>query len=177
MKIPVYISHATPHTAQLMSFLEKMKRAAEDRGLECVMIKSCDIRTNDTISAIRKKLSGSYGLIAVAYERRRVISAVNKMNADLPNMNEGEITQKKETTPYIQIETAMALASDLPVVVFKENGLIEEGILEPYCAGITGPTFDVGDDSFFTSVGFDEAMDAFCAEVKEQYIKRHTFAC
>lgn len=120
-------------------------------------------------------MKNCYGLIALAYERRLVINAINKNGADLPGMNESRIEEKKETTPYIQIETAIALAFDLPVLVMKENNLIEEGVLEPYCAGITGPSFDIDDESFFESKQFEEAMDAFALEVKQTYINRHTF--
>ncbi len=175
MNIPVYLSHATPHTKKHEMLLEKMMGICAERGLECVAIKSCDIRTNDSVSAIKEKMKNCYGLVAFACERRLLKDAVNKNGADLPGLSESRIEEKKETTPYIQIETAIALAYDLPVAVFKEKDLIEEGVLEPYCAGITGPSFDIDDESFFESKQFEEAMDAFALEVKQTYVGRHTF--
>lgn len=55
MSIPVYLSHATPHTQKLEKLIENVKKACDAKGVECITIKASDIRTNDSISAIKKK--------------------------------------------------------------------------------------------------------------------------
>lgn len=172
MNIPIYLSHATPHTLSHQRFLDRFRSVASEAGLECVFVSSADIDGADTISVIKQKVGSCYGLAAIASERRLLIDAVSKNNADIPGASSTRIASIKETTPYIQIETAIALAYDLPVLVLKENGILEEGVLEPYCTEIPVPDFDIDDESYFSSPTFSDAVNIFRDRVRSVYNKK-----
>lgn len=45
-------------------------------------------------------------------------------------MNQYDISNKWLTSPYCHIEAAMVFQIELPVLVFREKGVIDDGILE-----------------------------------------------
>ena len=170
--ISVYVSHATPHLPVQQVFLDELEKQMNKNGLKYAAIKACDIETNDTIRAIKDSMKTVYGLIGVAYGRRRIVEAVNKYGSKAESVISG-----LETTPYIQIETSIACAYEVPVLMVKEKEIIQEGVLEPYCVGITAPeVIDINDpSSYFSSVEWADAMEKFVAKVRANYIERNKF--
>lgn len=51
------------------------------------------------------------------------------------------------TSPYSQIEPAMALMLGIPILILRESGVIEDGILEKGASGIYLPEFNLDDGS------------------------------
>jgi hypothetical protein len=64
--------------------------------------------------------------IIVAYERTYFDSGFEKRKS----AQEKKLASVRYTTPWNQIEAAMAYALDLPLIVMMETGLREEGLLE-----------------------------------------------
>jgi hypothetical protein len=46
------------------------------------------------------------------------------------------------TSPYCQVEAAMAYQLGLPILILREAGVISEGILEHGAVGVDMPEFD-----------------------------------
>ena len=64
---------------------------------------------------------------------------------------EYDLSNKWLTSPYCQIEPAMAFQLGLPVLILREKGVIAEGILEKGVLGVYMPEFDLNcnlDDYF-----------------------------
>ncbi|MBQ6569829.1 MAG: hypothetical protein IJL87_06195 [Clostridia bacterium] len=185
MLIPIYLSHATPHKKEQEYLKESLTKLLEKYDFDVQTIKASDIRTNDSIGAIKKRMKTCYGLIALAYGRRSIISSINKYNADLSGSQSKKESERLETTPYIQIESSIASAYELPILMLKENNLIEEGVLEPFCLGISGPNFTFDNeksggskeaiDKYLQSKDLMMALKEFKKDVSENYNLKHRF--
>lgn len=97
-----------------------------------------------------------------------------------PNSNIGQ----KETdlsgswlsSPYCQIEPAMAFQLGLPVLIFRETGVLEDGILEKGVLGIYMPEFDLNKpiDSYFQSDEFLQMIGKWEGYVRKVVEKKGT---
>lgn len=157
--IPIYISHATPHTLQQQYFLQAVKDFFAQYDMVCGNIYVSD--TDYLMDVIKEKIKGCYGIVIVAYERKYIQSAVNKNGANIPGVVSEKLNGVSETTPFIHIETAMAMAYDLPVILFKEKGLFSEGVLLSSYHEIISMDFDMNDRHFFTKEATRNAVSSF----------------
>jgi len=85
----------------------------------------------------------SNGLITVAFRRSLVVDAKVRANADLADAQESQMAGVWLTSPYCQIEPAMAYQLGLPVLVLREKGVIQEGLLEKGVVGTYMPEFSL----------------------------------
>lgn len=83
----------------------------------------------------------SNGLLTVAFRRAHIKDGVSKPNSDI-NEKEYSISDEWVTSPYCQIEPAMAFQLGLPILIFREKGVIAEGILERGVTGTYLPEFE-----------------------------------
>ena len=157
--IPLYISHATPHTVAQETFLDRFKKKLAENGMLCENIYVSE--PENLLDLIKQKIRASEGIVSLAFERRFLESAVNRRASDIEGIRPEPLSRVAEMTPYIQIETAIAIAYDLPVMTFKEKGLLPDGIFSTWYYGVEGPDFDIGDSSFFDSGPFNDAVASF----------------
>ena len=115
-------------------------------GFEPYRMSVDDYDMEAPLKAIRRLLLESQGLIIVALRRLWVERGEWKKGADV------ELTVKKSasdmwfTSPFCQIEPAMAYQLGLPILILRERGVVAEGLLEKSSSGIYMPEFSVDDD-------------------------------
>ena len=85
----------------------------------------------------------SSGLITIAFRQTFVESAVSRKGADLPNTPEQPLSAHWTTSPYCQIEPAMAYQIGLPSLILRERGVIADGLLDRGIVGIYMPEFSL----------------------------------
>ena len=85
----------------------------------------------------------SNGLITIAFRRTFIEKGIIRANADLEDSEPTPISSVWWTSPYCQIEPAMAYQLGLPVLIFREKGVIAEGLLEKGVIGMYMPEFDL----------------------------------
>ena len=66
-----------------------------------------------------------------------------RYRTDLANTSEVALKDVWLTSPWSQIEPAMAYQIGLPVLILREKGVIDEGILERGVLGLYMPQFDL----------------------------------
>ena len=66
--------------------------------------------------------------IAIAFRRSLIVKGTGKPDSDIGE-NAYDLTNQWLTSPYCQIEPAMAFQLGLPVLIIREKGVVEEGIL------------------------------------------------
>lgn len=88
-------------------------------------------------------MSECFGLISIAFRRAYIKNGTEKLNADLENQEERDISGKWITSPYCQIEPSMAFQIGIPTLIFREAGVIDEGILEKGVIPYYMPVFDL----------------------------------
>jgi hypothetical protein len=144
-KIPIFLSYPKPHLKKQEQFIEKIKNILESKGFIGRTLGVTDYDMVEPLTAIRRLMLECNGVITIAFRRTFIESGAVKANSD--NIDEiTPINDKWLTSPYCQIEPAMAFQIGLPVLIFRENGVLQEGVLEKGIIGTYLPEFNLEND-------------------------------
>lgn len=152
MSNSIFLSYPKPHLQKQADFIEKISQYLKGRGLYPRTLGVTDYDMDAPLVAIRRLMLESDGLITIAFRRSFIISGTGKPKSDLDE-KEYDISNKWLTSPYCQIEPAMAFQIGLPVLILRETGVIADGILERGVFGVYMPEFDLSGniDDYFAS--------------------------
>lgn len=152
MKDSVFLSYPQPYLKKQKQFIDKVASYLEERGLQPRTLGVTDYDMDAPLTAIRRLLLESNGLIAIAFRRSLVVNGVGKPDSDMGEKTY-DLSNRWLTSPYCQIEPAMAFQLGLPILVIREKGVVEEGVLEKGVLGIYMPGFDLDGDisEYFSS--------------------------
>lgn len=123
-------------------FIEKIIQYLMSRGLEPRTLGVTDYDMAEPLIAIRRLMMESNGLLTVAFRRGYIQQGKGKPGSDISEPNY-DLSGKWITSPYCQIEPAMAFQLGLPILILREKGVIAEGILERGVTGTYLPEFDL----------------------------------
>ena len=143
MRIPVFLSYPKPHLAVQQDFIQKVEEYFHTRGLEPRTLGVTDYDMDAPLKAIRRLMLESNGLITIAFRRTFIAKAQVRKGSNMPDTQESEISDFWLSTPYCQIEPAMAFQLGLPILVFRERGVLAEGLLEKGVVGLYMPEFSL----------------------------------
>lgn len=111
-------------------------------------------------------MSECYGLLSIAFRRSYIENGTCKLGANLPNQVSSDISGKWITSPYCQIEPSMAFQIDMPIIIFREKGVIDEGILNGGAVGYYMPDFDLEQiDEYFKGLEWNQLINEWKAVV------------
>ena len=150
MGIPIFLSYPKPYVLRQEVFIKKIIEYLKSRGLEEKTLGVSEYDMKAPLTAIRRLLLESNGLITVAF--RRSLIEGGKCKPDSDNGNIGyDLSKRWLTSAYCQIEPAMAFQIGLPIIILREKGVVEDGILEKGVSGIYLPEFDLSEpiDAYF----------------------------
>ena len=101
----------------------------------------------------------SNGLVAIAFRKSLIKQGIGKPCSDIGE-EEYNLCNKWITSPYCQIEPAMAFQLGLPVLILREKGVVAEGVLEKGVLGLYMPEFDLDCnlDNYFKSEEWVQIM-------------------
>jgi hypothetical protein len=88
----------------------------------------------------------SNGIVTVAFRRTFVEKGTAKFGSDILGQQAHSIDGLWLTSAWPHIETAMAYQLGLPILIFREKGVLNEGILERGVVGLYMPEFDLEHD-------------------------------
>lgn len=152
MKIPVFLSRPTPHLKAQVSFLDEITAELDARGLQPLSLGPGSTYDYDApLVGIRRILAHCCGLVSVAFRRVHATSAIRHPGADLAGRAEEGPHELWFTSPYCQIEPAMAFQLGLPILILREHGVLAEGLLEKGVTGLYMPEFRLDDASSFVA--------------------------
>jgi len=174
MRPPVFVSRPTPHLAAQVRFDEDLHHELRKRGFEPFTLGPGSTYDNDApLVGIRRLMTHCCGLISVAFRRTSAQSVIRKPGADLPAAAEEPLGDIWFTSPYCQIEPAMAFQLGLPILVLKERGVLAEGVLEKGVTGLYLPEFDtLSDDSFLAGEECQRLLDQWGSYVRSVFDRR-----
>ena len=169
----IFLSYPIPYLKKQQRFIELLKNHIEKEGFQARTLGVSDYDMDAPLVAIRRLMQKTNGLIAVAFKRYYIEKGVSKPNSDL-NQNSIKLNDMYMTSPYCQIEPAMAFQLELPVLVFRESGVIADGILEKGVLGSYMPEFDLktGVKEYFTSQEFIQIFEEWTMRVRKKMEKR-----
>lgn len=139
MGISVFLSYPKTFNDEQEKFVQYLSDYLVSRGLEPRTLGVTDYDMDSPLKAIRRLMLESNGLITIAFKRALINRGTGKPATDLEYSLDGQWL----TSPYSHIEPAMAFQIGLPVLILKENGVIEDGILEKGVLGSYMPEFDL----------------------------------
>ena len=175
MKSSVFLSYPKPYIQKQQLFIERLTEYLNGHGFEPRTLGVTDYDMDAPLTAIRRLMLESNGLLAVAFRRSLITNGTMKPNSDIGEL-ETDLSGSWLSSPYCQIEPAMAFQLGLPVLVFREKGVLAEGILEKGVLGIYMPEFDLEQpiDSYFQSDEFLEMMRKWEGYVRKVVEKKGT---
>lgn len=176
MGIPVFLSYPQPYLKSQEKFIKNVIKYLRERGLETKTLGVTDYDMNAPLVAIRRLMSESNGLLTVAFRRAYIAKGVGKPDTDIPNMKQYDISDKWITSMYCHIEPAMAFQIGLPILIFRESGVIADGILEKGVTGLYMPEFNLDLDEsieeYFKGDEWKQVIGAWENHVKNIYYNR-----
>lgn len=174
MSIPVFLSYPQPYLEKQAKFIEKVKQYLNNRGLEAKTLGVTNYDMNAPLVAIRRLMYECNGLLTIAFRRMYIEKGMSKPNTDISGMKQHSISGKWITSMYCHIEPSMAFQVGLPIVVFRESGVIDDGILEKGVTGLYMPEFDLDNDidKYFEKEEWKQVMGDWEAKVRNTYYNK-----
>ena len=117
-------------------------------------------------------MDGCYGLLSIAFRKAYIEKGTDKYGANLTDHDTHDISNQWTTSPYCQIEPSMAFQRNMPFMIFREKGVIAEGILEIGAVGTYMPEFNLNSsiDTYFKSPQWKQLFGQWSGEVIEYRI-------
>ena len=153
MRISVFLSYPTPCFSRQRDFIAKISDFLKAQGLEPRTLGVTDYDMDTPLKAIRRLMIESNGLITVAFRRTYIEKGTQRYRSDIDELQETQMDGKWMTTPWPHIEAAMAYQLGLPILIYREKGVVDDGILERGVVGLYMPEFDLDKlkDDYFMS--------------------------
>lgn len=127
--ISIFLSYPKPCRREQQAFVERVSAHLGDRGLAPRTLGVTDYDMDAPLKAIRRLMLESNGLITMAFGRTFVESGVTNHRSDL-ELVEQPVHDAWLTTPWAHIEPAMDYQLGLPILIFRETGVLADGVLE-----------------------------------------------
>lgn len=173
MTIGVFLSHPTPHLQCQVSFLSQAEQYLIEQGLSVQTLGRSSYDMDAPLAGIRRLMVGCCGLLCVAFRRSLARSLESRSGADIDGASPHIHPEVWLTSPYCQIEPAMAYQLGLPILVMKERGVLGEGVLERGVTGLYLPEFDCSQD-IFRNANWTSVVQQWIGRVRHVYDGRGT---
>lgn len=169
MEISVFLSYAKPFNRKQTKFISKVEGHLVENGFKPRTLGITDNSTSAPLIKIREIINECHGLLSVAFRRSFIEKGVGKPGTNLAGHIQYDISQKWITSPYCQIEPSMAFQIDMPILIFREKGVIDDGILENGVVGSYIPEFDLDSsiDQYFESFEWNHLITEWKKSVLE----------
>ncbi|KAL4929888.1 uncharacterized protein BDV17DRAFT_260297 [Aspergillus undulatus] len=154
MSASVFLSYPKPSFKRQQLFVERVQEYLRQRGFVPRTIGVTDYDMDAPLSAIRRLMLESNGLLTIAFRRTYVEKSIQSHCTDIEGLQENEVKARWLTTPWAHIEPAMAFQLGLPILIIREEGVLADGMLERGVAGLYMPEFNLDKpvDEYFDSV-------------------------
>lgn len=170
-RIPVFVSAPKSFLRRQESFLEAIERALEESDLRPGTLGRSEYDPSAPLEAIRRLMNGSCGLICIAFRRTYI-----EKGEDRPNSDIGEVSQTRDgswlTSPYCQIEPAMAYQIGLPILLWREIGVVSDGLFDRGAVGLSMPEFDLAQPPSLKADKWRQPLSIWIDQVRNVYRNR-----
>jgi hypothetical protein len=176
MRISIFLSYPKPCFGKQDEFIERIRQYLQNRGIGPRTIGVTDYDTDAPLTAIRRLMLESNGLLTVAFRRTFIEKGTARLRTDVAGLKETPIDDKWLTTPWAHIEPAMAYQLGLPILILRERGVLDDGILERGVVGLYMPEFDLDKpiDQYFESMEWLGIIGKWEAQVRSVVANKGT---
>lgn len=168
MRISVFLSYPTPSFTRQQEFITRISDFLKSQGFQPRTLGVTDYDMDAPLKAIRRLMIESNGLITVAFRRTFIEKGSLRHGTDIDQLQATPIDGKWLTTPWPHIEAAMAYQLGLPTLIYREKGVVDDGILERGVVGLYMPEFDLDNlrDDYFTSAEWSGIIGKWAGYVR-----------
>jgi len=139
MRRAIYLSYSRPIHSGQQGFVDAVTDRLQRRGFEPRTLGVTDYDMDAPLKAIRRMLLESNGILTLAFRRLHIERGTSRPgDTDAQSLIDCWLS-----SPFTQIEPAMAFQLGLPVLIAREQGVISEGVLERGVLGSGVPDFDL----------------------------------
>ncbi|MFA4902555.1 MAG: hypothetical protein WC600_07395 [Desulfobaccales bacterium] len=121
----VFLSCGTPHTQGQEDFISAIEAQLKSHNCTPQTVGRSSFSGRQPVEASRDLIGKCDGAIVIAFERIRIIEALDK--PDSPEQK--EIKNESHPTIWNQMEAAMAYAQRVPILTFVQRGVKRQGML------------------------------------------------
>lgn len=142
MPISIFLSRPQPINNEQKEFIEKLCAWLEQRGFMPRTFGVSDYSDASPLEAIRGLMSETNGLLCVAFRRTLITTGTQTVRVGR-NYESRPMNNQWLTSPWAHIEPAMAYQIGLPVLILRESGVLDDGVLGKGIIGLYMPEFDL----------------------------------
>lgn len=133
-KIRVFLSRPNPFTKEQQYFIEKLKSTLDKYNIESITLQAKDYSPYESLTVLNEMIKRCYGMVILAFGHTYIQSGILKKGA-VENKNffeaeEQSLDGKWITSSFCQIEGAMAISNNIPILIIKQKNLRIDGILK-----------------------------------------------
>ena len=168
----VFLSYPKPFLKEQEKFIQKVQSYLRSQNLAPRTLGVTDYSTSAPYTAIRSLMLKCNGLATFGFRRTLITDGISMPRTTVEKLESKPLTNIWLSTPWPHIETAMAYQLGLPILVFREKDVLDDGILQKGVVGIYMPEFDVADNKYFDSLEWKEIMNQWVHNVRTVVAKK-----
>jgi hypothetical protein len=142
MPISIFLSRSQPINKEQKDFIDKLCSWLKNRGFTPRTLGVSDYSTAAPLEAIRSLMSETNGLLCIAFRRTHIATGTRIVRVG-KEFESKAMNDQWLTSPWTQIEPAMAYQIGLPILILRESGVLDDGVLEKGIVGLYMPEFDL----------------------------------
>ena len=182
-KINIFVSLSSPINREQLAFRDSLWGYLKKHGMDAVTLGYNIYDMEYPLRGIKNWMKQCYGLICIGFRRSHIQKgdvykkAVIKDRYTIQNENEPDdlLDDKWLTSSFCHIETAMAFQFGIPILVFRESGVVSDGMMETGNMGLYMPEFSLSQNTpadYMHSKEFTQLMALWMERVKNIWNER-----
>jgi hypothetical protein len=170
-QIPVFVSAPKSFLKRQEDFIVNVENELRRHDLRPSTLGRSQYDMAAPLEAVRRLMNGSCGLLCLGFRRTSV-----EVGTDRPNSDIGEVEVSRSgtwlTSPYSHIEPAMAYQIGLPILLWREQGVIADGVFDRGALGQSMPEFNLEEAPDLTAKNWDQPLREWIDLVRTVYRRR-----
>lgn len=177
--IPIFLSRPNPFTNEQSYFLDMLIKRINDVQLKNITLEAKDYNPYESLTCLSELIKRTYGMIIVAFGQYYIENGISKKGAQTKDCffdaHENLLNQTWVTSPFCQIEGAIAFGNNLPILILKQDMVKIEEILKSGNHAIQGPIFQLSNNSQIETYFSDATFNNSFVEWYEKVLQLHDF--
>ncbi len=170
-KIPVFVSAPKSFLKRQEDFLSKVEDELRRHDLRPSTLGRSDYDMTAPLDAIRRLMNGSCGLLCLAFRRTLIEDGTDRPASDTGEQQTSR-NQTWLTSPFCQIEPAMAYQIGLPILLWRESGVAADGVFDRGALGLSMPEFNLDSPPELTDPNWSQPLREWIDLVRAVYRRR-----
>lgn len=165
-KIRVFLSRPNPFTEEQAYLIEQLKLFFLEKNIETITLEAKDYSPYESLTILNEMIKRCYGMIILAFGHTYIHHGIEKKDAIKSDIffssEEKYLKELWITSTFCQIEGAMAISNNIPILIIKQNNIKQEGVLKK-------------DDNIISALNFDleskESIDSYINDFDTNSVK------